>query len=71
MKSLKKLNLNSMQVSKPVASSALDKFFAVADKEIKVTILKRQFIFGIKVLPLKCQNILTKLKKTTKSYEIN
>ena len=41
MKSLKKLNLNSMQVSKHVASSALDKFFAVADKEIKVTILKR------------------------------
>jgi len=30
-----------MQVSKPVASSALDKFFAIADKEIKVTILKR------------------------------
>lgn len=41
MKSLKKLNLNSMQVSKPVTSSALDKFFTIADKEIKVTILKR------------------------------
>ena len=60
MKSLKKLNLNSMQVSNPVATSALDKFFAIADKEIKVTILKRQFDFGLKVLPLKCQNFLTK-----------
>ena len=52
MKSLKKLNLNSMQVSKPVTSSALDKFFAIADKEIKVTLLKRQLEFGIKVLSL-------------------
>jgi hypothetical protein len=41
MKSLKKLNLNSMQVSTPVSTSALDKFFAIADKEIKVNLLKR------------------------------
>jgi hypothetical protein len=41
MKSLKKLNLNSMQVSKPVSTTVLNRFFAIADKEIKVTILKR------------------------------
>ena len=45
MMKLNKLNLNSMKIANPVKASALDKFFAIADKEIKVTIVKRQFEF--------------------------